>query len=549
MKHKLLFFLYLLILIIPNIALCFTENIVPIGKVSLVFVPLAIYWLLMSISPKVHKAYLWMFPLLFLGAFNIVIGYLFGKGIVAVDMWLNLATTSGGEAAEMLSQIYPAVIAVVIIYLPTLAYAIVFLKKEKELSRSFLRLQRKIAVGLCVMALPVLCLAMNNAQYAVLDDMFPLNVCYNLKLAIDRQQASLKYEETSAGFRYDAVSNDTLPEVIVMVIGETSRACNWQLFGYERPTNPELSHMDSIITYRDCMSQSNTTHKSVPILLSPATAEDYSALYTSKGIFTAFREAGFKTVFLSNEPRNHSFNDRLGEEAEDVTFLRDTYEGDPMDSLLLPLMDEKLNTLSEPTLLILHTYGSHSTYDERYTREQAFFKPDDIVKATKENRHILINAYDNTIRLTDHFLASVIRRLKDSKRPAVMLYTSDHGEDIYDDDRNIYLHASPSPSYYQLHVPLVAWASGSYAKAYPDRVKRMKENSRYAIQTDCIFPTLLTLGGIQTRYAQQHLSIASESFTQKKERHYLTDHNIPVTFRKCMMPQDFEAMRRWSIEF
>jgi lipid A ethanolaminephosphotransferase len=56
-----------------------------------------------------------MFPILFLGAFNIVLSYLFGKGVIAVDMWLNLTTSSPDEMGEMLSQIYPAVVAVGVI--------------------------------------------------------------------------------------------------------------------------------------------------------------------------------------------------------------------------------------------------------------------------------------------------------------------------------------------------------------------------------------------------------------------------------------------------
>ncbi|MBQ0049240.1 MAG: sulfatase-like hydrolase/transferase [Bacteroidales bacterium] len=547
MRQKILFFLYLAILILPNILLCYTESITPWGKVALVMLPLGIYWRIMSISRKVNKTYLWMFPILFLGAFNIVIGYLFGKGVVAVDMWLNLATTSVGEASEMLTQIYPAVIAVCIIYLPTLTYAIWRRKKEPFLSTIFLRLQRRVSYVIMGISLPILMIAMQSDRYAFLDDMFPVNVCYNFKLAVGREIASMRYTETSKDFKFDITASDTLPEVIVMVIGETSRAHNWQICGYERPTNPELSKMPDVVVYRDCMSQSNTTHKSVPIILSQASAEDFDTLLYSKGIIQAYNEAGFSTVFLSNEPRNHSFNDHLGEEAKQILFLRDSLSGDPKDTLLLPIFERHLKESPKRTLIVVHTYGSHSTYDERYDRSQAYFQPDDIVKATKEYRDVLVNAYDNTIRLTDHLLASFIRQLQASGRPAALLYISDHGEDIFDDDRNIYLHASPSPSYWQLHVPLIAWTSKEYTAAYPERVQAIHKNRRLAVQNDCIFHTLLTLGGIQTKYAKPELSIASPQFKEKTQRKYLTDHNKPVTFDRCFMQQDFDAMKEHGI--
>lgn len=41
-----------------------------------------------------------------------------------------------------------------------------------------------------------------------------------------------------------------------------------------------------------------------------------------------------------------------------------------------------------------------------------------------------MNAYDNTIRYTDGFLASLITLLQKTNSFSAMLYTSDHGEDI-----------------------------------------------------------------------------------------------------------------------
>lgn len=537
----------MMVLILPNVILCITESIVPIGKATLILLPLAIYWGLMSIGNRVSKSYWYMFPILFLGAFNIVLSYLFGKGIIAVDMWLNLATTSPNEAGEMLSQIYPAVIAVVVIYLPTLGYAIYDIKKGKALDRKFLRQMRMTAAALMVAAIPVTAMALQNPKYAFLDDMFPVNVCYNFRLAVSRQIASTKYLETSSNFRYDAecIDSDTIPQVVVLVIGETSRATNWQLMGYDRETNPELSKVIGLVSFSDCLSQSNTTHKSVPILLSPATAEDYSTLYTSKGIFEAFNEAGYQTVFISNEPRNHSFNDRLGEQAQEVIFLRDSLPGDPKDTLLLPRIERKLVEHSTGHLMmVVHSYGSHSTYSDRYLQDQSYYQPDQVIKATRDNREILINAYDNTIRYTDHVLASIIGMLQKTQRPAAMMYISDHGEDIYDDDRNLYLHASPWPSYYQLHVPLLVWTSPQYAQTYPVRTALIRSRAEDPVQSDAVFPTMLTLGGIRTPYGQDTLSLASVEYRIKPERHYLTDHNKSVTLDRCLEKQDFEVMKK-----
>ena len=543
-----MFFLYLTVLILPNIILCATECMSWYGKATLLLLPLSVYWMAMSLTHRPSKAYWWLFPILFMGAFNIVLSYLFGKGIIAVDMWLNVATSSPNEAGEMLAQLYPSVVAVVVIYIPTLAYAAYDVWRGGRLSHGFVKRQRLVACGLLLAAVPLTGATLATGTWNVLDDLFPVNVCYNLKLAVERQAISLKYLKNSRDFKFNAtcMDADSVPQVLVLVIGETSRAANWQIMGYGRETNPELSRTDGIIAFRDCLSQSNATHKSVPILLSPATAEDFSVLYHSKGLLAAFREAGYHTAFVSNEPRNHSFNDHLGEQADTTIFLRDGMRGDPKDSLMLPYVSQILAMGKEHPhqLIVLHTYGSHSTYSDRYEDYQGHFHPDKVFQATAGCRDVLVNAYDNTIRLTDHFLAEIIGMLERSGRPSALVYTSDHGEDIFDDERNLYLHASPWPSYYQLHTPLIFWFGNGYESLYSDRTGLVARRRDDPVQSDCVFPTMLTLGGIVTKWGQDTLSLASPDYRVKPLRHYLTDHNQSVTLDQCLEPQDFVQLRK-----
>ena len=546
MKQKLFFFLYLIVLILPNLILCVTESMPLAGKLALVLLPLGLYWSVMSMFSRLSRTMLWMFPIMFLGAFNIVLSYLFGKGVIAVDMWLNLTTSSPAEMGEMLSQIYPAVVAVVLVYVPTIAYAIFDMRKKTSLTRRFMKHQMCMGVALLLLSLPITFMAARTGKWNVMDDLFPVNVCYNFQLAVGRQKLSEAYLEQSKDFVFNAVhtDNDTLPKVVVLVIGETSRAANWQLNGYERETTPMLAQTPNITVFTDCMSQSNTTHKSIPILLSPATADDYSTLYHSKGLLAAFNEAGFHTAFISNEPRNNSFNDHLGEQAQEVLFLRDTMEGTPMDSLLLPEVERVLSANQGNLMVVVHTYGSHSTYSDRYERNQAYYTPDVVLKATRDNRESLINAYDNTIRYTDRFLHSIITMLQQQERPAAMLYASDHGEDIYDDRRNLFLHASPWPSYYQLHVPFLVWTNDLYAHSYAERVALMQSRTAEPIQTDCVFPTMLGLGGVSTPFGQDSLALTSPRYVTKEKRTYLSDHNQPLGFDRCMEKLDIKQMEQ-----
>lgn len=86
-------------------------------------------------------------------------------------------------------------------------------------------------------------------------------------------------------------------EVYVMVVGETSRANNWGIYGYNRDTNPKLSKVFGLTAFNHVLTESNTTHKSVPMLLSAVSACTFDSIYHQKSIITAFKEAGFQTAF------------------------------------------------------------------------------------------------------------------------------------------------------------------------------------------------------------------------------------------------------------
>lgn len=543
-------------LLLPNIALCYTECLTPWACGVNVLLPLSLYMLFFSAAKRPGKMIWWAFIFVFFAAFQLVLLYLFGTGVIAVDMFLNLVTTNPGEAMELLDNLAPAVVGVFVIYLPLLILGGVNIRRDSRLSVSFQQRVRHWAMQ--IGAIGLFCLL---ASYLVVDDyrmrnqLYPVNICYNLYLAFERNAASENYKEVSRNFKFDARSEHsaTAPEVYVMVVGETARAHNFSLYGYPRNTNPLLSKTPGIKAFPNVTTQSNTTHKSVPMLLSAASAEDFERLFHEKGILAAFKEAGFHTVFISNQLPNHSFIDFLGEQADEHYFLKkeDALQGNHYDEDLLQKLDEILPKADASSsahyhyryrklFVVLHSYGSHFNYQERYPRSFAYFKPDSRSEAKSENRRDLLNAYDNTIRYTDYILHGIIERLQKWEQvqtktdgvycqpTSAMLYTSDHGENIFDDDRHLFLHAAPKASDYELHVPFIIWTSEGFSKQYPDILKALGENRSKQVQSSLsAFHTMLGIGGIQTHYRQDEYSVASDKYHPLKLL-YLDDHDEAI---------------------
>lgn len=543
-------------LLLPDIALCYTECLAPWACGVNVLLPLSLYMLFFSVAKRPGKMIWWAFIFVFFAAFQLVLLYLFGTGVIAVDMFLNLVTTNPGEAMELLDNLAPAVVGVFVVYLPLLILGGVNIRRDSRLSVSFQQRVRHWAMQ--IGAIGLFCLL---ASYLVVDDyrmrnqLYPVNICYNLYLAFERNAASENYREASRDFKFEARSEHsaTAPEVYVMVVGETARTHNFSLYGYPRNTNPLLSKTPGIKAFPNVTTQSNTTHKSVPMLLSAASAEDFERLFHEKGILAAFKEAGFHTVFISNQLPNHSFIDFLGEQADEHYFLKkeDASQGNHYDEDLLQKLDEILPLADASSsahyhyryrklFVVLHSYGSHFNYQERYPRSFAYFKPDSRSEAKSENRRDLLNAYDNTIRYTDYILHGIIERLQkwegvQAKTDGVycqptsaMLYTSDHGENIFDDNRKLFLHAAPKASDYELHVPFIIWTSDGFSKQYPDILKALGENRSKQVQSSLsAFHTMLGIGGIQTRYRLDEYSVASGKY-HPTELLYLDDHDEAI---------------------
>lgn len=548
---KLLLFL-LLVNLIPSIGLLFTEPYNLPGKIVLILLPLGLYSILFSLFRNPAFAQLCLIPLLVLHAFQIVVFYLFGEGVIAVDMFLNVLTTSVSEAGEVLDAVWASVVFVLVVYLPTIVVSYLAYRRKIRLTPQTRK--KTLIIGILLVGSSLLiskgAKELNTGHFVFTEEVYPVNVVSNLKIAGRKWIDQRNYLKESATFTYEALLNDTTStrKVYVLVIGETSRADNWGLYGYERNTTPLLAKDTSLVVFDDVITQSNTTHKSVSIMLTASSAEDYDEVYHQKSIVTAFKEAGFTTVFLSNQSPNHSFVDYYAREADYSRYYRFFNERtNHYDEDMLPELQEYIYSTSDNLFIVLHTYGSHFNYSERYPAADAIFKPDQVTKIRKEEREKMVNAYDNTIVATDRFLHQVFSILEESKACSFVLYASDHGEDLLDDKRNRFLHASPTPTYYQLRIPMLLWFTSAYKDFFPETYALAMSNQATPVTTNVIFHTLLDAAHIDSPYLREERSLVNKELLQT-ERMYLTDHDRPLPFYQVgLKKEDREMIKKKNI--
>lgn len=531
----------ILSLILPVAILTYTEHNPFWEAVTALLLPLGFYTLLAALSRRSGAMIWWSFPFIFFSAFQVVLSYLFGNSVVAADMFLNLTTTNPGEAGELLANIYPSVIAVCVIYLPLLWLGVEHLRRHIVLDDVARRKMMLSGAVTMVAGCVTLFAACPDRRATLRDEVFPVNVMYNMGVAISESNKIANFHSTSASFSYDA-ERDTEPaerEVYVMVIGEAARAASWQLYGYERETTPLLSAREDIVLFEGITTQSNTTHKSVPMILSSVATSEHEELFRRKGMPALFNEAGFKTYFISNQAPQGAMIDFLAEDASVVEYLPAlSYDGALVERLQRILKEDR----SERLLIILHMYGSHFSYHQRYPRQWARFTPDDDVAISRRNVELIRNAYDNSTLYTDYVLNEIISTLEAEQACTAMYYCSDHGEDLFDGKDGRFLHSSPTTTYYQLHVASLAWFSPRYNELFPQKVTAARSNAEATATTHSAFHTIADMASIRSKYVKESVSLVNENFDHSAVRYYLSDHNKAATLDEVGINREQAAL-------
>lgn len=305
-----------------------------------------------------------------------------------------------------------------------------------------------------------------------------------------------------------AASTPAPPVLVVLVIGESLRADHLGLNGYARNTTPRLAALgDELLTFPDVASTANWTNQAVPgIVALPLAGRRRASLPLT------FAEAGFRTAWLSNqEPTPFSAGLDVVEHA---VSSQDYHLRTDMN--LLPMFTSFVRQAGPRQFVVLHMIGSHIPYEERYGAASRVYTPTlrdlGVEQPLAQHQQAAINSYDNTVIETDRFLARVIEVLRAEQRPAVMLYTSDHGENLFDDQRRLFMHAQTGPTRYDTHVPLLAWMNPAYRAAHPAQAQALRANRLQALSHVNLFPSLLALGEVDWDGADAARNFASPAY-------------------------------------
>ncbi len=300
----------------------------------------------------------------------------------------------------------------------------------------------------------------------------------------------------------------------VLVVGESARAENFGILGYNRDTTPQLDKETGLIAFTDVHSCGTETAVSVPCMFSNMGRKDYDAskAKNEEGLLDVLKRAGIDVIWRDNQSGCKGTCDRVT--LQDVSNLKDPAlcaNSECRDEILLQGLQGFIDHLDKDTVLVLHQMGSHGPeYFKRYPKEYEHFTP--VCESNALNncsRESIVNGYDNTLVYTDHVLSSLIDVLRSNqdKVDTAMLYLSDHGESL--GEYNLFLHGTPymlAPEQ-QKHVAMLAWFSDNYQKAYSVDTHCLQMSRDKPLSQDNLFHSMLGLLEVKSKVYQPGLDM------------------------------------------
>ena len=294
------------------------------------------------------------------------------------------------------------------------------------------------------------------------------------------------------------------PMLTVLVIGETARAANFSLNGYRRPTNPGLESRD-VLSFSDVASCGTSTAVSLPCMFANVgrAGFDGSLAKRREGLLDVLQRAGIEVRWLDNNSGCKDVCNRVPH--EDLSGLQVPGlcgGGECYDEILLRGLQARVHRVDRDAVIVLHMKGSHGpAYFRRYPPAFEVFAPAcKTIDFDRCPREQIVNAYDNTLRYTDHVLSLTIELLASnaSRFDAAMLYVSDHGESL--GEGGLYLHGIPyalAPRE-QTRVPLVLWLSEGARGRLGLDADCLKARRREPLSHDYLFHSVLGLSDVRT---------------------------------------------------
>lgn len=428
---------------------------------------------------------------------------------ISGEVFFVLAASSTQEAKEFISIFfnYQFILLLLLLLVPIVFSLYLLWKKSWE----------RTGISVVLAVIMILPLAINVLRKGIEGE------CWDVFKYTTGIRMINEYIHFNNDFRkiYNTIQNPQIPEgvactlpdgvkktVSVLVIGESASRHAMEVYGYPRETTPCMTkEKNSSIFFTDVLAAYPYTTKAVRTMLTNESYDNPDYNYT---IFDIFKKAGWHTVFLSNQikwGKNDSPVSMFTSRADQREFFQlGAFVN--YDEIILGKFDQYVDQVEKPTLIVIHLFGSHAKYVNRYPESFTYFK---------DGKNQIEDQYANSIRYTDMVLGRIMEKLKSLPYPANMLYLSDHAVD-FTQKKDRRSPASTNSIYYE--VPFVLWGNASYRSQFSTFWHQAEKNKDLPFQLDHADWAIFAASQISFPAFQKDKDIFSSSYKIPAARYY-----------------------------
>ena len=336
-----------------------------------------------------------------------------------------------------------------------------------------------------------------------------------------------------ANLKIEKVKSPSKSPIIVCILGESFNRYHSSLYGYGLPTNPLLEQevkAERLFVFTDVVSSFQRTNKVLETFYSLKSVNDTSQ-WNQNALFPAvFRKAGFKVGLFDNQSTRTSGSMRWDFSCayyinphkihKQCFNYRNTMRY-PHDGDFIQTYSKKFYHTPK-SLNIIHLMGQHINFSIRYPNNAKwkYFSESDIKSRNDLNseERTKVAEYANVTRYNDAVVKQIIDLFR--TEDAVIVYCSDHGEQIYDDNRHLlgrtFGNLGPLPIKCMHEIPFMIWVSDKFKEAHPEKVKQIAGAVNQPFSNDDICYLLFDLADIDFKGNQPDRSVINPLF---KPRH------------------------------
>ncbi len=339
-----------------------------------------------------------------------------------------------------------------------------------------------------------------------------------LTAALYWQSKGYIQQRMAAQVNITRISDQADLETLVFVIGESSRPHNWSLYGYPNTTTPHLDQQPGLFRFKRMCTTAPYTSVAVPSLLSLHPIRDWNLIASNKSLVGILRAAGYDTYWLSSQEVD-SFGGiipQIAAEAQYRQYLERSYDG-----ALVPVLQQVLGKADgRRQAIFIHIKGSHFEYARRFPRDFARFKP-----ASGSQKDRITADYDNSVLYTDWLLFSIMQTLAARHRKALLVYASDHGENLLDDSRKLLGHGIGNE--YDLSTSAFVWSSGDLSPEQMAKLEKLKAREDQQVSIGSLPHTVLNMAGISMPGYDSTQDLLSDDYNPSECPHLLATGFVP----------------------